>query len=182
MLGLLRHIIAGVTVLAAITGVGTAAASVRAQHSDAATAAQSVRVSFANAAGDAADAPLFDVAHAYPGMSPRVAEAAVTNDGLVAVDYELSVVMTSSASAPSLADVLVLTVRRHDDIVYRGPLADFFLAETAPLAPTSTRSYRMTITWPDGGPSDNQYQATALDFSFVARSRSAEVDGKRPRT
>lgn len=158
------------SVLLAVLGAAAANAGV---GDDPPASADSVRILFANAAGEPSDAPYFSIAGAYPGMQPQVSTMALANQGDVAVAYDLSVRVTSPPDAPALADVLVLEVSEHDEVVYRGPLSKLRVAGSAAITPGSSVTYQMALSWPDGGESDNQFQGVSLSFDFVARSREA---------
>lgn len=152
--------------------IGASAADADASGS-AAASPDDVRLAFADAAGAPTSAPYFDVSGAYPGMAPQASTVTLNNPGTLALSYDLAVVVTSSPEGPQLGDVLVATVSQDGVVQYRGALAELTVPGTAPIPPQAAAVYDMSITWPDGGDSDNQYQGVSLTFDIVARSWEA---------
>lgn len=157
--------------MCALFGAGAAAANAHGADDSVATP-EDLRLSFTDAAGEPALAPYFNVAGAYPGMKRQVATATLANHGPIVIGYDLSIRV---AGASTLGDVLVAAVSRQGHIVYHGPLSQLRVESPPPLAPDSSVSYRIELSWPDGGSSDNQYQGTSLRFDLLARSRQAFV-------
>lgn len=137
---------------------------------DAATSPDDVRLAFVDPAGAQTSEPYFDVSGAYPGMAPQASTVTLSNPGSLALSYDLAVVVTSAPEGPQLGDVLVATVSRDGVVRYRGPLSELTVTGTAPIHPRASSAYDMSITWPDGGDADNQYQGVSLTFDIIARS------------
>ena len=138
-----------------------------------ATSADAVQLSFTDVTGTAQESPYFSVAGAYPGMTPRSANVTLTNRGAFVVGYDLTVVVTNPEGGPEVADVLVAEVLDGENVAYHGPLSELAVAGGAPLDPGASLSYRVVISWPDRGASDNAYQGVSTQFDFVARSWEA---------
>lgn len=106
-------------------------------------------------------------------MTPRSANVTLTNSGAFVVAYDLTVVVTSPEDGPDLANILVAKVLDGQKVGYEGPLSQLAVAGGAPLGPGASSTYRVVISWPERGASDNAYQGVSTQFDFVAQSWQA---------
>lgn len=165
---LLRFTVAGLLLFGVLAGVGVAAASTR-DGGEPAASVDSPSLSFTTPAGVQSTKPYFQITGAYPGMSPQVAVMTLKNESTVPAAYGLTVAATNHPATPALADVLNVQVSNGRRVLYRGALSDLVVNSSTPLGAHSTVSYRVAITWPDGGVADNQYQGASVEFAFIAR-------------
>ncbi len=124
-------------------------------------------VSFADDAGRSISGPYFEVAGAVPGMTATTARVRVVNTGEQAASFRLSAT-NHRPNGRSLDDVLEVSVSDGNTgpSIYRGRLSGMAAEPAAPLGPGESRTYVVSVTWPDTPADDNPYQNAALSFEL----------------
>ena len=163
----LSMIFVGVAVFAFATHAANASQQPSAADED------TVKIAFTGSDGQVQQTPYFNVEDAVPGMRPEHRTVTIANPGTVPVAYDFGVTVTREPGELSVADVLVVSIKdpQSGTLLYRGSLADVRVAGTTHIAPGQHVAHDMTISWPDGGPSDNRYQGLTTDFELTARAR-----------
>jgi hypothetical protein len=153
------------------TAASAAASSLGASRS---SADDGVAIAFVDDRGEPLTTPTVNITGAFPGMPRHVSTFTIHNRSDVAAAYTVSAGVTQAPDEGSLADVLVVTVTVASDAsrVYRGPLSELRL-DGMTVAGGGRARHRMTIEWPDGGPSDNRFQGQAVRFDLQATARAA---------
>lgn len=113
-----------------------------------------------------------------PAMRPRdsvTGTVRIGNDGDVAGRFALAATALEDTPGPgggALSGRVVLTVADLSGAtqLFSGHPADFDQYDVGTLAPGAQREFRFTLTWPDGGVSDNLYQGSALSVGFAWRA------------
>jgi hypothetical protein len=118
----------------------------------------------------------FDVAGAYPGMPAQRSHLELQNSGTVPAAFDVSTTDVQPLGRRSLDDVLVVTIRDADtgSLAYRGPLSALRISGTKTVAPGTSTTYDVALTWPDLVDVDaNDYQGAALAFTVQATAHAS---------
>ena len=168
----MRNIAQRLGILAVLTLIGVGSAGRLSAALEPPEIGLSAEIWFVDQEGDRLVDPLANIAGAVPGFTTSL-PIAIYNGGHASVDYELEVVAPSS-DRPRLVDVLIATVRSANGgpVSYSGSLGALQLSGQAVAAGEAVR-YSVTVSWPDGGADDNQFQGRSETFSMQARAWSA---------
>ena len=131
-----------------------------------------LRVDFTDRSGHPIAHPYVDVRTAAPGMAEAHASISLRNNGAVRAAYRLVTANLGTAGPDSLDRVLVVTVQKEDEVLYRGSLSGLLVTEDA-LGPGEVRTYELGISWPRGAP-DDHYQGESVVFSLQADAVAAD--------
>jgi hypothetical protein len=125
-----------------------------------------LRVDFTDPSGHPIAHPTVDVRTAAPGMAEAHTSISLRNNGTVPAAYRVVTANLVAAGPDSLDRVLVVTVEKDHEVLYRGSLSGLLVSEVA-LSPGEVRTYELGISWPRG-PSDDHYQGESVTFSLQA--------------
>jgi hypothetical protein len=108
-----------------------------------------------------------------PGDS-KTGSVTISNTGDVSGKFTLSSSITADTPGPQagtppalLSDVLQLTVKEGATTIYSGLLKGMPQQALGTWAASSSHTYDFTVTFPEGGPSDNKYQGASTTVKFT---------------
>jgi hypothetical protein len=172
----------------ALAAIGLAVAAPGRGHDPASASLAAARgaVGISNSLGGAA---VLSAGAMRPGDSVD-GTVTIGNDGDIASRFALTATAVDDAPGPGggpLSERVVLTVADFTDAtqLFSGHPADFAELDVGTLAPGEEHDFRFTLSWPDGGVSDNLYQGSALSLGFewragVARSIPTPTPKPKP--
>lgn len=143
----------------------TSNATIASNHVHAGT----LQVQIVDATGQQLTAPIINLTDAAPAMSTKSYSLRLRNLGSLPAAVAIHVGSVVDATANSLNDVLVATVKNAGGTtLYTGSLTGLSV-ELASIAAASTEVLTLELTWPDlPAVDDNPYQDAAITFAVLA--------------
>ncbi|MEY4323460.1 MAG: hypothetical protein RL410_1241 [Actinomycetota bacterium] len=128
---------------------------------------------FVDANGSVLSSPIMQITNAQPGMAAQTTAIRIKNVGSLPASARVHSINVSSATSPSLNDVLLATITdSNSHVLYSGNVSGIDVALSS-IAATSQSVLDLSITWPDlPNVDDNPYQDSALSFEIALDATS----------